>query len=126
MVQCPFKLFKGISAQSIIGIFPRLPARADSTRKEHLHIMGQGGIGDGKIIQQVTGTALAAGKHIDNGKVLGIGQGFQKACQILVTVSHWGLPIHRFFLYDSTATFRSYQQKKRGILSAPSNPCGII
>ena len=52
---------------------------------------------DGKIIKQVAGTALAAGKHIDNGKAFGIGQGFQKAGQVLVAVIHLQPPTYRIF-----------------------------
>ena len=74
--------------QGVQGPLAFPPAGDDSGFRQHLHIVGQSGLGDFKTFQQYAAAHFPAGKQIDNPDPFGIGQSFEYFGVVSVLLVH--------------------------------------
>lgn len=79
---------KGRRVQGIKNILPVPPVDDKARLHQHLHVMGQGGLGNGKGLLQPAGALLPAGQHVHDFQPFGVGNGFQDFGGINVNLFH--------------------------------------
>lgn len=67
---------QGIAVQGIIGVLPLFPALDQGTFRQHLHMVGQGGLGNLKMFQQIAGAQFPLSQKLDNLHPMTVTQGF--------------------------------------------------
>ena len=97
LIDMPADILQGFHVQGVQGPLAFPPAGDDSGFRQHLHIVGQSGLGDFKTFQQYAAAHFPAGKHIHDPKSLRVGNGFQHFCCIDINLLHYA-PHIEFFL----------------------------